>query len=123
MASLLAEGTHHPHAGQRLLEVGGDDRDLLARQPVGRRGRDAEDDAADREHREAQEGDQRQARIESDQDPDRPDQGERGGEQGDHAVGDQLVERLHVVRDPRDHHAGLVALVEADRIAPGTGSQ
>ena len=31
------------------------------------------------------------------------------------AVGDELVERLDVVRDPADQHAGAVALVEAER--------
>ncbi len=35
-------------------------------------------------------------------------------ERGD-AVGDELVERLDVVRDPADDHAGAVALVEAER--------
>ncbi len=31
------------------------------------------------------------------------------------AVGDELVERLDVVREPADQHAGAVALVEAER--------
>ena len=31
------------------------------------------------------------------------------------AVGDELVERLDVVREPADDHAGAVALVEAER--------
>ena len=35
-------------------------------------------------------------------------------ERGD-AVGDELVERLDVVRQPADDHAGAVALVEAER--------
>ena len=37
-------------------------------------------------------------------------------ERGD-SVGDELVERLDVVRDPADQHAGAVALVEAERQA------
>ena len=31
------------------------------------------------------------------------------------AVGDELVDRLDVVRQPADDHAGAVALVEAER--------
>ena len=38
-----------------------------------------------------------------------------GGEQRHDAVGDELVERLHVVGQARDQHARLVARVEADR--------
>ena len=33
----------------------------------------------------------------------------------DDAVGDELVERLDVVRQPADDHAGAVPLVEAER--------
>ena len=119
VAVLLPEGAHHPHAGQRLLQVGRDVRDLLAREPVGARRGDPEDHAAHEQHGEGQEGDQRQAGVEHDQDHRRADQRERGREQGGDALRHELVERLHVVRDARDDHAGLVARVEARSRAAG----
>ena len=44
-----------------------------------------------------------------------PTERQRAREQGDHAVGDQAVERLHVVGHPRDQHAGPAAGEEPDR--------
>ena len=53
--------------------------------------------------------------VQRQQDRRRAQQRQRGREQRDDAVGDQLVQRLHVVGHARDQHAGLVARVEADR--------
>ena len=115
VALLLGERAHDADARQRLLQVGGDRRDLLARGAVGVGGDDPERERADRQHREDEEGQQRQLEVEHDQDHRRADQRQRRAEQRHHAVGDELVERLHVVGQPRDQHAGLLARVEADR--------
>ena len=63
------------------------------------------------------EHDQRQLDVEQQQDHDRADQRQRAGEERHDPVGDELVERLHVVGQPRDQHAGLAAAEEADRLA------
>ena len=80
VARLLAEAAHHPHAAERLLQVGGDRRDPLAGRPVGAGGDDPEDDAGDRQQREGEEGDQRQLDVEQEQDHDHADQGQGAGE-------------------------------------------
>ena len=90
-------------------------RDLLARGAVGVRGHDPERQRAERQHREDEERQQRQLDVQHEQDRGRADQRQRRAEQRHHAVGDELVERLHVVGQPRDDHARLAARVEADR--------
>ncbi len=115
VAWLLPERAHDPDARQRLLEVGGHKGDPLPREAVGAGRRDPERDAADEQHREHREGHERELRVEVEQDRGGAKQRERRGEQRDHAVGDELVERLHVVGQPRDQHPRLVARVEADR--------
>ena len=115
VALLLGEGAHDPDPRQRLLQVGGDRRDLLAREPVGVGGDDPERQRADRQHGEDEERQQGELEVEHDQDRGRADQRQRRAEQRHHAVGDELVERLHVVGQPRDQHARLLARVEADR--------
>ena len=45
----------------------------------------------------------------------RADEHQRVLDEARDAVGDELVERLDVVREPADDHAGAVALVEAER--------
>ena len=112
---LLAEAAHHPHAAQRLLQVGGDGRDPLPGRPVGAGGDDPEDDAGDRQQRQGEEGDQGQLDVEHQQDHDDADQGQRAREHRHHAAGDQLVERLDVVGHPRDQHPGAAPGEEADR--------
>ena len=115
VARLLRERAHDADAGQRLLQVGGDRGDLLARGAVGVGRHDPEGERAEREHREDEEGQQRQLDVEHEQDHRRADQRQRRAEQRHDAVGDELVERLHVVGQPRDQHARLAARVEADR--------
>jgi hypothetical protein len=115
VALLLAEGAHHAHPRERLLQVGGDRGDLLASEPVGAARRQPERDAPEEQDREGQEGHQGEARVEQDQDRGRADQHERGREERLDALRDELVERLDVVGDARDQHARLVARVEADR--------
>ena len=89
--------------------------DLLARRAVGVGGHDPKRERAERQQREDEEGEQRELEIEHHQDHHRPDQHQGRAEQRRHAVGDELVERLHVVGEPRDDHAGLAARVEPDR--------
>ena len=118
---LLREGAHDADAGQRLLQVGGDGGDLLARLAVRVGGDDPEGERAEREHREDEEREQRELDVEHEQDHRRADQRQRRADQGDDAVGDELVERLHVVGQARDQDARLAARVEADRQLPGGG--
>ena len=113
--ALAPEGAHDADARQRLLEIGGDVGDPLPRQPVGVGGDDPEDDARDRQHREGEEGDQGELEVERDEDRDHAAEGQHAREQGDHAVGDQAVERLHVVGHARDQHPGLATGEEPDR--------
>ena len=55
--------------------------------------------------------------VEQQQDHDRADQRQRAREQRHDPVGDELVERLHVVGQARDQHARLAPAEEADRLA------
>ena len=54
-------------------------------------------------------------RSSDDEDHERPDQRQGRLEERHDAVGHEVVERLDVVRHPRDQHAGRPTLVEADR--------
>ena len=115
VARLLREGAHDADARQRLLQVGGDRADRLARAPVGVGADDPEGQRPDRHHREDEEGQQRELDVEEEQDHDRADERQRGLEQRHDGVGDERVERLDVVGHARDEHARRPALVEADR--------
>ena len=72
--------------------------------------------AVDERHRE-QHGQRRERElpVEEEEDDGGADEEQRVLDQARDAVGDELVERLDVVRDPADHDAGAVALVEAER--------
>ena len=105
-----------PAPRERLLQVGGDIGDLLPGEPVGAGGGDPEDHAADRQQREGEEGDQGQLDVEREHDHDHARRSVRVLENRvDDAVGDQLVERLHVVGHPRDQHPRAAPGEEADR--------
>ena len=58
---------------------------------------------------------ERELPVEAEQDHGGADQRQRVLDQRGDAVGDELVERLDVVRQPADQDAGAVALVEAER--------
>jgi hypothetical protein len=58
---------------------------------------------------------ERELDVEEEEDDRGADEQQRVLDQARDAVGDELVERLDVVRDPADDHAGAVALVEAER--------
>ena len=115
VARLLRERAHDPDAGQRLLQVGGDRRDLLARGAVGVGADDPEGERRDAQDREDDVGDQRELGVEREQDHRGADQRQRRAEERDDAVADERVERLDVVGEPRDQHARPPARVEADR--------
>ena len=115
MTRLLPESAHDPDAGERLLEVGRNQRDLLPREPVGTGGSDPEGHAANQQHREHRERDKREPGVEEEEDDGRAYEGERRGEERDDSVRDELVERLDVVGQPGDQHPRLVARVEPDR--------
>ena len=115
MHGLLGEAAHDADARERLLQVGGDRADRLPRAPEGAGGDDAEPERAGEQQRQHAEGDQRELDVEVEQDADRADQRQPGLEQRHDGVGDEAVQRLHVVGHARDQHAGGAALVEADR--------
>ena len=106
---LLSERAHDADARQRLLQVAGDRGDLLARDPVGVGRDDPEHERRDPQHREDQERQQRELGVEPEQDRRGADQRQRRAEQRHHAVGDELVERLHVVGQARDDRARRAA--------------
>ena len=113
---LLAEGAQDADPRQRLLQIGGDRADRLARALVGVGGDDAEGERAERHDGEDQERQQRELEVQPDEDRDRPDERQRALKERHDAVGDERVQRLHVVGHARDQLAGLAALVEADRL-------
>ena len=69
-------------------------------------------DAHQRDHRARGE---REAPVEDEEDDRGADERQRALHERRHAVGDELVDRLDVVRQPADDHAGAVSLVEAER--------
>ena len=117
-AMCAAPGRTRAPRGSRtaLLQVAGDRRDLLARQPVGvRRG-----DPERRRRPSASTGSARNVssarwRSSTNRITTTPISVSAGLEQRRHPVLDELVERLDVVGQARDEHAGPVARVEADR--------
>ena len=123
VAPLLAEGADDPDARQRLLQVAGDGRDLLPRQPVGVGGGDAEGQRAEAEDGQGDEGQQGQVEVQDEQDDHDPQQGQARLDERGQAVLDELVERLDVVGHPADEHAGAIARVEAHRQRLQVGEQ
>ncbi len=72
---------------------------------------------ADRKRRDHEDGRERELPGEDEEDHRRAAERERVLDQRGEAVGDELVERFDVVRQPADQDAGAVALVEAEREA------
>ena len=60
---------------------------------------------------------EREPPVEDEEDDRGADERQRVLHEARDAVGDELVDRLDVVRQPADDHAGAVALVEAEREA------
>ena len=116
MALLLRELAHDADAAQRLLQVGGDVRDLDPGQPVDPHRRDPEDDTGNDQQREGQERDQRQRCIEEQHDHDHSDQRQQARDKSHNSIGHQRVQRLDIIRQARDQHSRSAAGKEADRL-------
>ncbi len=112
---LARERLDDAHAGDVLRERGGDEAEPLADAAVGAV-RAAPEPGRDERHRD-QDGQRREREpdVEEEEDDGGAEQEQRVLDQARDPVGDELVERLDVVRDPADDHAGAVALVEAER--------
>ena len=114
---LPRERLHDAHAGDVLGERRRDEPEPLADGAVRARGADAEDARRDGHEREDGEGREREAPVEEEEDDRRADEQERVLEEARDPVGDELVERLDVVRQAADDDAGPVALEVAEREA------
>ena len=119
-ALLAHERLHHPHPGDVLGERRGHEPEPLPHRRVGAGRARAEErrrDDHERDHDQRREG---EPRVEHEQQERRAAEQERALRERRDAVGDELVDRLDVVRHPADQHAGPVPLVEAEReIAAG----
>ena len=121
VARLLAERAHDADPRQRLLQVGRDRPDRRPRLRVRVRRRDPEGERREAHHGEDEERQQRQLDVQPEQDRHRADERQGALEQRHDAVGDERVQRLHVVGHARDELARLAALVEADRLGLQVG--
>ena len=114
---LARERLHDAHAGDVLRERRGQEAEPLAHRRVGARRALAEDRRREAHQRDDGAGREREPPVEDEEDDRRADQRQRVLDEARDAVGDELVDRLDVVREPADDHAGAVALVEAEREA------
>ena len=112
---LARERLEHPHARDVLREGRGDRPERLAHTTVGAAGPLAKPGGRERHHRHDDQGREREPPVEEEQDDRRADEQQRVLNEGRDPVGDELVERLDVVRQAADDHAGAIALVEAER--------
>ena len=112
---LAPERLDDAHAADVLGERRGDEAEPLADGPVGAGRAHAEDGRRHDHQRQDGQGREREPPVEEEEDDRRPEQEERALDERRHAVGDELVESLDVVRQPADDHARAVALVEAER--------
>ena len=114
---LARERLDDAHARDVLGERRRDEAEPLAHAPVRVVRARAEPGGRERHEREDDERREREAPVEQEEHDDGPDEDERVLDEARDAVGDELVERLDVVRDPADDRAGAVALVVAEREA------
>ena len=124
---LAAEALHHAHPRERLLEGGEHVGHALAGAPVGAGGVDAEQRRAHRERREDHEGQEGELPVVDEQDRRDPDEGEPVDDQRGRPVGDELVERLDVARQPAHRASGggplVVAELQPHEVPEGVGAQ
>jgi hypothetical protein len=111
---LARERLHHAHAGDVFRERRGDEAEALADFAVGTRRADAEDHGRDGHQRNDRQGREGEPPVQDEEQDRRADERERVLHEARHAVGDELVERLDVVRQAADDHPGAVALVVAE---------
>ncbi len=115
VARLARERLHDAHPGDVLGERRRDEPEPLAHLAV-RAGRPrAEHASRDHERRDHRHRRERELPVEEEEDDRGADQRQRALHERRHAVGDELVERVDVVREAADHDARAVALVEAER--------
>ena len=112
---LAGERLHDPHAGDVLGQRRRDEAEALAHAPVRAVRADAEPGGRDRHQRQHHQRREREPPVEQEEDDRGAGEQQRVLDEARDAVGDELVERLHVVRDAADDHAGAVALVVAER--------
>ncbi len=106
---------HDAHARDVLRQGGGDEADALAHAAVGAVRANAEPHRRERHQRQDRERREREPPVEHEQDDGGADDERRVLDEAGDAVGDELVERLDVVRDAADDGAGAVALEVAER--------
>ncbi len=114
-ALLTHERLHHPHPRDVLGERGGHEPEALPHVGISTPRARAEErrrENHERDHRERHEG---EPRVEHDQQDSGAAEHERALRERRDPVGNELVDRLHVVRHPADQDAGAVPLVEAER--------
>ena len=112
---LARERLDDAHAGDVLGERRRDEAEALAHAAVGPVGAAAEPGRDERHRDQHGQRRQREPPVEQEEDDGGADEEQGVLDQARDAVRDELVERLDVVRDPADHDAGAVALVEAER--------
>src|SRR5205823_2646426 len=102
-------------AGDVLRERRRHEAEPLANLSVRTRGVLAEERGPDGQRRHHRQRREREPPVEEEEDDRRAEERERVLDEARNAVGDELVERLDVIREPADDHARAVALVEAER--------
>ena len=120
---LARERLDDAHAGDVLGERGRDEAEPLADAAVGAVRAAAEPGGQQRHRDQHGQRREREPDVEEEEDDRGADEQQRVLDQAGDAVGDELVERLDVVRDPADDHAGAVALVEAEGQALEVGEE
>jgi hypothetical protein len=111
---LPAEELDHAHARQPLLQERVQPRQPVPDVPERVAHPPAEDRGREPHQRDDGERDQRQLDVEDEHHPHDGQQGEDVPEDGDHAGGEQLVQRLHVGRDPGHQPADRIAVEVGD---------
>ena len=114
---LAGERLDDPHARDVLRERGGHEPEALADVSVGAVRARPEPGGRSGHERKDEERREREPPVEEEEHDGRSHEDERVLDEARHAVGDEQVERLDVVRDPADDRAGAIPLVEAERQA------
>ena len=115
--ALAGERLQDAHPGDVLRERRRDRAERLAHAAVGASRALAEERGRDGHRRHHDERRECEPPVEEEENDRGPEQRQRVLDERRDAVGHELVERLDVVREAADDHAGAVALVEAERQA------
>jgi hypothetical protein len=112
---LARERLNDAHPGDVLGERRGDEAESFAHRAVGTCGVAPEEERGDAHGRDHGEGREAETPVEDEEQDRSADERERALDEARDALRDELVERLDVVRQPADDHAGACALVEPER--------